>query len=87
MLVTLFGLHLIRGCTFSPTARRCAYIVIATILLNMMQIVARVYFDYHELNIVYLIGGLTCNFAMVASVSIYPVREFKNYIKQKRATE
>ncbi|CAH9049668.1 hypothetical protein PSECIP111854_00315 [Pseudoalteromonas sp. CIP111854] len=83
--LTLFCLHLVRGCTFSPTARICMYTTLVMIMLHGMQLIARRYFDYHELNMVYILIGWTCNFIAISALATYPVRSIKDYFKQKRA--
>ncbi|WP_261625617.1 hypothetical protein [Pseudoalteromonas holothuriae] len=44
-----------------------------------MQLIARGYFDYHELKMVYVFGGWACNIIAVAALSIYPIRQTLAY--------
>ncbi|NOU51255.1 hypothetical protein HG263_12025 [Pseudoalteromonas sp. JBTF-M23] len=84
---TLFFLHLLRGCTFSKTARICMYTTLILMLMQGMQLTARGYFDYHELKIIYVTVGWICNIIIISAIAAYPLKSLKLYIKQKRATE
>ncbi|CAH9049985.1 hypothetical protein PSECIP111854_00441 [Pseudoalteromonas sp. CIP111854] len=86
LLMTLFCFHLIRGCTFSPSARICTYVTLVFMMLLGMQLIARGYYDYHALNIVYIVGGWICNLIAIAALASYPVRSIKDHYKERRAT-
>ncbi|WP_172971606.1 hypothetical protein [Pseudoalteromonas sp. A25] len=48
----------------------------------MMQLIARGYFDYHELKPVYKSIFWTSNLIGVVAISIYPVRQILVYFKK-----
>ncbi|CAM4105077.1 hypothetical protein [Pseudoalteromonas byunsanensis] len=83
LLLTLFCLHLVRGCTFSPTARICAYSTIVAIMLMGIQLIARGYFDYHDFSMVYKVGFWVCNLIVITALCTYPIRSLKDYFKEK----
>jgi hypothetical protein len=83
-VLTLFSLHLVRGCTFSPTARVCTYAMIGYMLFLFMELVARGYFGNHSLGMVYIVGGWVCNFVAISALAAYPLRSLKAYFKEKR---
>ncbi|CAH9051589.1 hypothetical protein PSECIP111951_00423 [Pseudoalteromonas holothuriae] len=78
-MLTLYVIHRLRGCLFSKTARICLYTVFVSALFSYMELIARGYFDYHELTIVYRIGGWACNIIAIAALSIYPIRQTLGY--------
>ncbi|CAH9049671.1 hypothetical protein PSECIP111854_00318 [Pseudoalteromonas sp. CIP111854] len=78
-LLTLFSLHRLKGCFFSRTARVSIYTTLVFMALLFMQLIARGYFDYHELKMVYVFGGWACNIIAVAALSIYPIRQTLAY--------
>ncbi|MBD1580771.1 hypothetical protein [Pseudoalteromonas sp. S16_S37] len=84
-LLTLFCLHLVRGCTFSSAARICTYSTIVVMMLLGMQLISRGYFDYHELSIIYKVGLWICKVIILTALVTYPIRSIKDYFKQKRA--
>ncbi|CAH9051574.1 hypothetical protein PSECIP111951_00420 [Pseudoalteromonas holothuriae] len=84
-ILTLFCLHLVRGCTFSSTARICVYTRIIYIMLLGMELISRGYYDYHDLGMVYIVGAWLCNFVAIAALATYPIRSIKEQFKQKRA--
>ncbi|CAH9049670.1 hypothetical protein PSECIP111854_00317 [Pseudoalteromonas sp. CIP111854] len=79
LLVVLYMVHRLRGCLFSITARICMYTTFLYSSFLFMQLVARGYFDYHELGMVYRIGGWACNIIAIAALSIYPIRQTLAY--------
>jgi hypothetical protein len=83
--MTLFCLHLIRGCTFSPTARICMYTTLMYMAFQGMQLIARGYYDYHDLSFVYKTGIWLCNIVAVGALCTYPIRSIKEHFKQRRA--
>ncbi|BBN80638.1 hypothetical protein PA25_06230 [Pseudoalteromonas sp. A25] len=82
-LLTLFSLHRFKGCFFSKTARVNLYTTLALMALLFMQLVARGYFDYHELGMVYVFGGWACNIISVSALSIYPIRQTLGYFQKR----
>ncbi|WP_105168938.1 hypothetical protein [Pseudoalteromonas sp. T1lg23B] len=84
-LLTLFSLHLVRGCTFSPTARVCVYSTIVVMALMGMQLITRNYFDYHDLSIIYKVGLWICNLMAITALCTYPIRCLKGYFREKYA--
>ncbi|MBD1583450.1 hypothetical protein [Pseudoalteromonas sp. S16_S37] len=83
-ILTLVCLHLIRGCTFSATARICTYSSLVVMMLLGMELIARGYYDYHELSVIYVVGGWLCNFIAVGALCSYPIRSIKEYLKQRK---
>ncbi|MCF6437492.1 MULTISPECIES: hypothetical protein [Pseudoalteromonas] len=81
----LVCLHLVRGCTFSPTARICMYTTLVYISLLGMQLIARGYYDYHALSSMYRMGGWMCNLMVVTALCTYPIRCLKGYFREKYA--
>ncbi|NOU52050.1 hypothetical protein HG263_16075 [Pseudoalteromonas sp. JBTF-M23] len=81
--LTLYIFHRLRGCLFSKTARVCIYMIFTMELFLFMQLIARGYFDYHELGMVYRIGIWICNIVAIASLSIYPIRQTLGYFKKR----
>ncbi|BBN80641.1 hypothetical protein PA25_06260 [Pseudoalteromonas sp. A25] len=82
-LVVLYTLHRLRGCLFSKTARIIMYTTFLYAAFLFMQLIARGYFDYHELGIVYRVGGWTCNTVGIAALSIYPIRQTLGYFQKR----
>ncbi|WP_152087841.1 hypothetical protein [Pseudoalteromonas sp. A25] len=85
LIATLFCLHLVRGCTFSSSARVIVYATLVQMMLLGMQLIARGYYDYHELSLLYKVVGWMCNFIAVGALCTYPVRSLKEKFKQRRA--
>ncbi|BBN82340.1 hypothetical protein PA25_23250 [Pseudoalteromonas sp. A25] len=75
--------HRMKGCLFSQTARFCLYAKFTVITLIFIQLLARGYFDYHELSPIYTIGVWSCNIIAVTAMSIYPIRQTLAYFKQR----
>ncbi|CAH9067994.1 hypothetical protein PSECIP111951_03965 [Pseudoalteromonas holothuriae] len=86
-IATLFCLHLVRGCTFSKAARVCVYTTLVFMMLQGMQLIARGYYDYHALGMVYVIGGWMCNLIALTYVASYPIKSLKDYFREKRAAQ
>ncbi|MBD1580685.1 hypothetical protein [Pseudoalteromonas sp. S16_S37] len=83
--MTLVCLHLVRGCTYSPTARICMYTTIVYMGLLGMQLIARGYYDYHNLSVLFKTVGWLCNIIAVGALCTYPIRSIKEHFKQRRA--
>ncbi|CAH9051580.1 hypothetical protein PSECIP111951_00421 [Pseudoalteromonas holothuriae] len=83
-LAALYTVHRLLGCLFSRTARICMYMVFICSSLLFMQLIARGYFDYHELIMVYVFGGWACNIIVIAALSIYPIRQTLAYFQTQR---
>ncbi|NOU51963.1 hypothetical protein HG263_15630 [Pseudoalteromonas sp. JBTF-M23] len=83
--MTLMCLHLIRDCTFSPTARICMYTTLVYMMLQGMELISRAYYDYHDLGLIYQVGVWVCNFIAVGALCTYPIRSIKEHFKQRRA--
>ncbi|CAH9049989.1 hypothetical protein PSECIP111854_00442 [Pseudoalteromonas sp. CIP111854] len=83
-LLAVFYLHRIRRCLFSKTARICLYTTIIVMMLQMMELIARGYFDYHELKFVYILTFWACNLISLAALSIYPIRQTLSYFKKSK---
>ncbi|CAH9049669.1 hypothetical protein PSECIP111854_00316 [Pseudoalteromonas sp. CIP111854] len=83
-LLTMYVVHRLRGCLFSKTARICMYMIFLFSALSFMELIARGYFDYHELGMVYRIGGWACNIIVIAALSIYPIRQTLAYFQTQR---
>ncbi|NOU50039.1 hypothetical protein HG263_05740 [Pseudoalteromonas sp. JBTF-M23] len=83
--MTLMCSHLIRGCTFSPTARICMYTTLVYMMLQGMELISRAYYDYHNLGLIYQVGVWICNFIAVGALCTYPIRSLKDYFQQRRA--
>ncbi|CAH9051584.1 hypothetical protein PSECIP111951_00422 [Pseudoalteromonas holothuriae] len=80
----LVCVHRIKGCLFSKATRICLYTSIVHMALLFMQLIARGYFDYHELSMVYVIGGWACNIIAIAALSIYPIRQTLGYFNTQK---
>ncbi|MCG7552107.1 hypothetical protein [Pseudoalteromonas sp. Of11M-6] len=76
--VTLFGLHKIRGCSFSPTARRCLYITFLMTSLQLMQFVSRGMLDSNLLSPLYKYGVVMLNLMTLTAVAVYPISKLAN---------
>ncbi|MBD1583032.1 hypothetical protein [Pseudoalteromonas sp. S16_S37] len=85
LIATLFCLHLVRGCTFSSTARICTYTTLVIMMMQGTELIVRAYYDYHELGLIYIIVGWTCNIIATAALATYPIRSLKEHFKQRRA--
>ncbi|CAH9049993.1 hypothetical protein PSECIP111854_00443 [Pseudoalteromonas sp. CIP111854] len=83
-LLVLFCIHRVRGCFFSIPARICLHTTIIVMGLIMMQLIARGYFDYHELGVLYSTVFWTCNFICIAAISIYPIRHTLAYFTKAK---
>ncbi|MEZ7207152.1 hypothetical protein [Pseudoalteromonas sp. DY56-GL79] len=75
---TLFGLHKIRGCSFSPTARRCLYITFLMTSLQLMQFVSRGMLDSDLLSPLYKYGVVVLNLMTLTVVAVYPISKLAN---------
>lgn len=69
----LYFLHIIRGCTFSPTARRCLYLTFLMMALQSTQFVLRGLLDINGFSPVYKAGVPLINVACLAVVAMYPL--------------
>ncbi|KZN44047.1 hypothetical protein [Pseudoalteromonas luteoviolacea] len=74
---TLYFLHSLRGCSFSNTAKRCLYLTVVSVLLFMMQLIARGFFNYDGLSPFYSVAALVIHALLVVNVAIYPVKALK----------
>ncbi|MEC4090125.1 hypothetical protein [Pseudoalteromonas rubra] len=83
----LYFLHSLRGCSFSNTAKRCLYLTVASILLFMMQLIARGFLNYDGLSPFYRVAALVIHSLLLINVAIYPLRTIKkmNSKTQKEA--
>ncbi|CAH9052085.1 hypothetical protein PSECIP111951_00545 [Pseudoalteromonas holothuriae] len=82
--MTLVCMHLVRGCTYSPTARICMYTTLVYMALLGMELIARGSYDYHDLGMVYVIGAWMCNFIAIGALCTYPIRSLKDHFRQRR---
>lgn len=57
----------------------------SNMVLLGMQLIARGYYDYHDLTFFYQVGAWTCNFIAVGALCTYPIRSLKEHFKQRRA--
>ncbi|MCF6442325.1 hypothetical protein L1077_23135 [Pseudoalteromonas luteoviolacea] len=78
--VAIYFLHFIRKCTFSSAAKCCLYLSVATVLLCIMQLVARGIFDYNGLSTLFQVTLLVVNATALFVVALYPLK----LIKQSR---
>lgn len=72
--VTLFLLHIIRGCTFSTPSRLCLYLAIAQALLQLMQFIMRGMLDNSMLSPIYSTGVVLLNIATLSVIAVYPLK-------------
>ena len=80
--VALFALHLIRNCSFSPTARMCLYITVLMSSLQMAQFISHALNDSTVLNNIYRYGVVLLNIATLTFVSKYPVTRLYKVAKR-----
>lgn len=80
--VALFALHLIRNCSFSPTARMCLYITVLMSSLQMAQFISHALNDSTALNNIYRYGVVLLNIATLTVVSKYPVTRLYKVAKR-----
>ena len=80
--VALFALHLIRNCSFSPTARMCLYITVLMSSLQMAQFISHALNDSTVLNNIYRYGVVLLNIATLTVVSKYPVTRLYKVAKR-----
>ena len=74
--VILFLLHVLRGCTFSLTARLCIYLSILQAILQMLQFVMRGMLDNSILSPFYSTTVLVLNVLSLAVVASFPIKQF-----------
>lgn len=74
-VVTLFALHALRRCTFSPAARVCLYLAIIQALVQLTQFVMRGMLDNSSLSPAYKISVVTLNVISLAVISVYPIKK------------
>ena len=74
--VTLFLLHVMRGCTFSLTARLCIYLSILQAMLQMLQFIMRGMLDNSMLSPFYSTTVVVLNVLSLAVVASFPVKQF-----------
>ncbi|KZX00961.1 hypothetical protein JL49_09130 [Pseudoalteromonas luteoviolacea] len=75
----LFGLHVIRGCSYSLVARRCLWLTSITMLLITVQFVSHGLFEKTWFNTIYQYGVVTLNAISLLVVSKYPFQMLKTY--------
>lgn len=79
---TLYFLHSLRGCSFSNTAKRCLYLTVISILLFMMQLIARGFIGYEGLSPFYRVSALIIDSLLLVNVAIYPIKILKKTNKK-----
>ncbi|MBD1584865.1 hypothetical protein [Pseudoalteromonas sp. S16_S37] len=86
-VVIIFLVHKLSECLFSGSTRACLYMLLVSISVSFMQLIARGYYDYHELKVVYKICGWVSNLVSVIAMSLYPIRQTLAYFnKEKEAS-
>ncbi|CAH9052095.1 hypothetical protein PSECIP111951_00547 [Pseudoalteromonas holothuriae] len=83
-LLAVFYLHRIRRCLFSKVARICLYTTIIVMSIQMMELIARGYFYYHELTPIYRSVGWASNILAISALSVYPIRQTLIYFKKSK---
>ncbi|MEQ3513630.1 hypothetical protein ABMY35_09870 [Pseudoalteromonas sp. BZB3] len=83
--LTLFALHLIRGCSFSPTARFCLYVTFLMMMLQMAQFIIRGMLDSNVLFDVYQYGVVCLNLLTLSIVAKHPVGRLYLFARKKGA--
>ncbi|MBD1583449.1 hypothetical protein [Pseudoalteromonas sp. S16_S37] len=81
-LSAVFCIHRIRYIQFSLVTRFNLYTTLIVMAVMMMQLIARGYFDYHELKPAYKIVFWSCNIASIIAISIYPIRHTLAHFKK-----
>lgn len=83
--LTLFALHLIRGCSFSPTARFCLYVTSLMMLLQLTQFIARGLLDSSVLSPIYKYGVVCLNILTLSIVAKHPLQRLQLLAQKKGA--
>ena len=83
--LTLFAFHLIRGCSFSPTARFCLYVTFLMMLLQMAQFIVRGMLDSNILFDVYQYGVVCLNILTLSIVAKHPLQRLQLLAQKKGA--
>ena len=83
--LTLFALHLIRGCSFSPAARFCLYVTFLMMMLQMIQFIARGMLDTSVLSPFYKLSVVCLNLLTLCIVAKYPVKRLITLARKKGA--
>lgn len=73
----IYFLHSLRGCSFSNTAKRCLYLTVASILLFIMQLIARGFLNYDGLSPFYKVAALAIHALLLINVALYPLKLIK----------
>ncbi|CAH9067996.1 hypothetical protein PSECIP111951_03966 [Pseudoalteromonas holothuriae] len=84
LIVSIFLMHRFIRCLFSVSTRVCLYALLVCISVSFIQLVARGYFDYHELSFVYKLGGWGASLVSICAMSLYPIRQTLAYFKRMR---
>jgi hypothetical protein len=79
----LFALHLIRGCTFSPTARQCLYVALLMCILQCTQFIARAIIGTDILSPIYKYGVVILNLMTLSIVASYPLKRLGLLVKKE----
>lgn len=79
----LFVLHLIRGCSFSPTARKCLYLALIMCILQAMQFVAHAIIGSDVLTPFYRYGVVMLNITSLSVVAAYPLKQIGKVADKK----
>ncbi|OHU93862.1 hypothetical protein BIW53_16565 [Pseudoalteromonas byunsanensis] len=83
-VMAVLVLHLLRGCAMSIAAHRCLILSLCTVVVLMIQLTARGYFDYHELKPLYATCIWAINLSCLAAIYKYPVEQTKMYYKNAK---
>ncbi|AOT09853.1 hypothetical protein S4054249_19370 [Pseudoalteromonas luteoviolacea] len=82
-IISLYLFHKIRDCNFSNCAKLCAGMVIFSATFNIIQFIARGYFDFNYFNTIYSIGIPLCNLATFIILTIYSIKLALNSRKHR----
>ncbi|MEZ7277202.1 hypothetical protein [Pseudoalteromonas sp. 68 DY56-GL68] len=78
-VVTLFSLHALRRCSFSPVARVCLYLAILQAIVQLTQFIMRGILDDSSLSPAYKVVVIVLNILSLAVISVYPVKKIVSH--------
>ncbi|WP_152086503.1 hypothetical protein [Pseudoalteromonas sp. A25] len=84
LILVIFINHRLRKCLFSASTRVCFYSILIVLSLLFMQLIARGYFSYHELKVIYKTGVLMSILIATAAMSLYPIRQTLAYFNKEK---
>ncbi|MCF6437491.1 MULTISPECIES: hypothetical protein [Pseudoalteromonas] len=83
-VIAVLLLHLLRGCAMSWAAHRCVTLTLLMLVVLLIQLTARGYFDYHKLKPLYATCVWIINLTSLAVIYRYPVQQTMMYYKSRK---